>query len=181
MGTLNLQKFADFDWKAQAASLQAASKLDSRFRITLPRDLREQFKDWIYVAPGFHKALYCFQPEQYNTWLATLEQARAGANAAEQALLDLMGYVVPLQLDGQKRFQLNDSFLREWAGLEEGEPYLITAGKGRLQLWALKQWQQRLQQVLAESESVDEDQLYRCLSAASTQVSVEPAGGSEAQ
>jgi DNA-binding transcriptional regulator/RsmH inhibitor MraZ len=144
MSLPKLSQLAALDWSSKNSSLQTAAKLDSRYRIALPRKSKDKFDAWVYVCPGFDNSLYLFNENDSTTWLASLEQARAIADDGQAALLDLMGYVVVFQLDEQKRLQLTDDFLRAWAGLEEGASYLLTTGADRLCLWSEEAWKARV-------------------------------------
>ena len=155
MSLPKLSQLAALDWSSKSTSLQTAAKLDSRFRIALPRKAKDKYDAWVYVCPGFDNALYLFTESDSTTWLAALERARAGADEGQAALLDLMGYTVAFQLDDQKRLQLTDDFLRAWAGLQEGTSYLLTMGPDRIYLWSQEAWEARVAQATTWAASGD--------------------------
>jgi MraZ protein len=113
--------------------------LDDRGRIAIPMRFRGRLAEGATLARWLDRCLGVFPAEE---WSVLAEKLRAlpmtNPNAREFARFMSSG-AVDVELDRQGRL-LVPSYLREYAGLTEGEVVVVGA-LNRLEIWAPSAWQ----------------------------------------
>jgi MraZ protein len=126
---------------AQASFLTGEFRhaLDDRGRVAIPSRFRARLAEGATLARWLDRCLGVFPAEEWNV---LAEKIRAlpmtNPNAREFARFMSSG-AVDVELDRQGRL-LVPSYLREYAGLTEGEVVVVGA-LNRLEIWAPSAWQ----------------------------------------
>lgn len=126
---------------AQASFLTGEFRhaLDDRGRVAIPSRFRGRLAEGATLARWLDRCLGVFPAEEWNV---LAEKIRAlpmtNPNAREFARFMSSG-AVDIELDRQGRL-LVPSYLREYAGLTEGEVVVVGA-LNRLEIWAPSAWQ----------------------------------------
>lgn len=126
---------------AQASFLTGEFRhaLDDRGRVAIPSRFRGRMAEGATLARWLDRCLGVFPAEEWNV---LAEKIRAlpmtNPNAREFARFMSSG-AVDIELDRQGRL-LVPSYLREYAGLTEGEVVVVGA-LNRLEIWAPSAWQ----------------------------------------
>jgi len=128
--------------------------LDERGRIAIPVRFRARLAQGATLARWLDGCLAVFPAD---TWedLATRLQALPTTNAAvRQFGRYISSGAVEVELDRQGRL-LVPGYLREWAGLEQGE-VMVVGALNRLEVWAPSRWTPYRSQIEGEPEALAE-------------------------
>ncbi len=113
--------------------------LDDRGRIAIPSRFRARLAEGATLARWLDRCLGLFPAEEWNVLAEKLRALpMTNPNAREFARFMSSG-AVDVELDRQGRL-LVPSYLREYAGLTEGEAVVVGA-LNRLEIWAPGAWQ----------------------------------------
>ena len=113
--------------------------LDDRGRVAIPVRIRPRLAEGATLARWLDKCLGVFPAEEWNSLAETIRGLpMTHPNAREFARFMSSG-AVDVELDRQGRL-LVPSYLREYAGLTEGEVVVVGA-LNRLEIWSPSAWQ----------------------------------------
>lgn len=128
--------------------------LDQKVRLTLPSEIRREFKDTIKLVPSFD-ALYGFSPEGYKTWVESFfPEGYNPRNPKDVALRrKLNGSAVTVDIDSAGRIALGkvDASFREKLGIS-GD-VIVVGNDDHFEIWNEKSWN-------AAQSNFDGDDLY---------------------
>ena len=119
--------------------------LDDKGRMIVPQKFREPLgaKFILTVGPGRHIRAY-----PVSVWEAMEEEIysedpKDELKAELSYLQRMFGNSEEVSIDTQFRLTIS-RFLREWAGIQEGEPAIVIGSGNRLEIWSRTQWSKEL-------------------------------------
>ncbi len=125
--------------------------LDDKFRVIVPQKFREKLGEEfvLTIGAGHHVRVYPLVVWEKLEAILTSGDARDELNKNLGFLQRMFGSCEFTGSDSQNRLTI-PKHLREWAGLDEGNPAIIVGGGDRLELWSRDAWK-------IYSEKFDED------------------------
>jgi MraZ protein len=113
--------------------------LDSKGRIMIPAEYREEIGDVIYVVIGFDKNLMLLQPETYNKfsrYISTLNLMDPDARTMRRLF---MAKAKELPLDASNRIRIPSDML-ELIGFQPGSSVVMAGNGSFLEIWTEQRW-----------------------------------------
>lgn len=126
---------------AQAAFLTGEFRhaLDDRGRVAIPVRFRARLAEGATLARWLDRCLGVFPAEEWSSLAEKIRALPMTNPAAREFARFMSSGAVDVELDRQGRL-LVPSYLREYAGLSEGEVVVVGA-LNRLEIWAPSAWQ----------------------------------------
>jgi len=115
-------------------------KLDSKFRLTVPADYREELTDGVVLVRGMDHCIEAFTPEEHDRESERADQAATGRRI-QRARQQLLNAGFHLQLDPQGRITL-PSPLREWAQIDQ--KVTVCGNRRSFRVWDPARWNEYL-------------------------------------
>jgi len=117
--------------------------LDSKWRLTLPADLRSRFvigKREAVVSKYFEGCLAVWPPDVHQERLYKALADLEGSQEDRWKARELTGDSTLVDIDTQWRITIPAGY-REYAGLELGEPVIIHGMLNHIELWRAQPWE----------------------------------------
>ena len=115
--------------------------LDDKFRVIVPQKFRDKLGEEfiLTIGPGRHVRVYPKVVWENMEEVLTSGDARDELNKDLGFLQRMFGSCEFTGSDPQNRLTI-PKHLREWAGLDEGNPAIIVGSGDRLELWSRDNW-----------------------------------------
>lgn len=117
--------------------------LDSKGRIVLPAKFRANFETRMFLTQHYDKCVALWTPEEFDKVLASMEEAQSLSAADRNRVRVWASGATEVEIDRQGRVPI-PSWLRAYAGLEDGEEVLIMGAIERIELWKRSEWEARV-------------------------------------
>ena len=129
-------------------------KLDSKNRIMMPSEFRENLIDEIFITKGPESSLIIYIKEEFEKQSARLNDL-SNENKKNRAIKRLFfSSTIKTSLDKQGRILLNKN-LRDYAHIEDEA--MIIGNNLTIEIWDVKQWQKYINEVEVKlSDIMDE-------------------------
>ncbi len=121
---------------------QFTHSIDAKGRVTIPVRFRADLSPGAYLTQGFDRNLLLYTTESFQRLAqraATLSSTDPEARSIRRVIF---GRATEVSLDGAGRI-LIPPFLRDYAGLRDGEVVLVGAGD-YIEIWSGEAWAQEL-------------------------------------
>lgn len=120
-----------------------AHSLDSKGRVILPAKFRPSFSTTAYLSQFQDRCLALWTGEEFEKQLATMEAAQDTSPADRNNVRVWAAGSSEVDMDSQGRVAI-PAYLREFAGLAESQPVLVTGALNRIELWNPQEWEARV-------------------------------------
>lgn len=112
--------------------------IDSKGRIILPREMRQEFSTGLIVTKGLDNCLFLYPVEEWQKLVARIEEMPAGSEATRRFSRLFFSNASHLMPDGQGRILIPPG-LREMAGFSK--EVLIAGVSNKVEVWDPKRWE----------------------------------------
>jgi MraZ protein len=118
--------------------------LDSKGRIVLPAKFRAHFETRLFLTEHLDKCVALWTPEEFEEELTKKAQMQSLSRADRNRVRVWASGATEAEIDRSGRVAI-PTWLRTYAGLEEGEEVLIMGAIERVELWRRVEWETRIQ------------------------------------
>ena len=118
--------------------------LDTKGRIVLPARFRAHFDTQLFLTEHLDKCVALWTPEEFEIELAKKQQQQSLSSADRNRVRVWAAGATEAEIDRSGRVAI-PSWLRIYAGLEEGEEVLVMGAIERVELWRRVEWETRIQ------------------------------------
>lgn len=119
-------------------------KIDSKNRIMIPSDFREELGDEFYITKGPEKSLVLYTSEEFENRAKRFEEM-SYQNKNNRAMKRLFfSSTIKISLDKQGRILLNKQ-LRDYAGLKDSA--MIIGNNTNIEVWDMDNWNSYINEV----------------------------------
>lgn len=113
--------------------------LDSKGRIMIPAEYREEIGDILYVVVGFDKNLMLLKPEDYNKFYRYISTLNVMDPDARTMRRMFMAKAKQLPLDASNRIRIPSDLLT-LIGFEPGTSVVLAGNGAYLEIWTEYSW-----------------------------------------
>jgi len=113
--------------------------IDTKGRIILPRDMRQEFGTGLIVTKGLDNCLLLYPVDEWQKLIARIEEMPAGSEATRRFSRLFFSSASHLMPDGQGRILVPPN-LREMAGLSK--EVVIVGVSNKAEVWNPKRWEE---------------------------------------
>ncbi|MDD7464566.1 MAG: division/cell wall cluster transcriptional repressor MraZ [Anaerococcus sp.] len=119
-------------------------KIDSKNRIMIPSDFREELGDEFYITKGPEKSLVLYTSQEFENRAKRFEEL-SYQNKNNRAMKRLFfSSTIKISLDKQGRILLNKQ-LRDYAGLKDEA--MIIGNNSNIEVWDMDNWNSYINEV----------------------------------
>jgi MraZ protein len=118
--------------------------LDSKGRVVLPAKFRASFDTHLFLTQHLDKCVAMWTPEAFEEELAKKESQQGQSSADRNLVRVWAAGATEAEMDRSGRVAI-PSWLRGYAGLEEGGEVLVMGALDRIELWRRTEWEARVQ------------------------------------
>jgi MraZ protein len=117
--------------------------LDVKGRIVLPAKFRAHFESRIFLSQHYDKCVALWTPDEFDTLLASMQETQSLSTGERNRVRVWASGATEVEIDRQGRVAI-PTWLRTYAGLEEGEEVLVMGAIERIELWRRVEWETRI-------------------------------------
>ncbi len=117
--------------------------LDTKGRIVLPAKFRASFETRIFLTQQSERCVALWTPDEFERVFAEMAQMQTLSASERNRVRLWSSNVAEVEIDRQGRVQI-PPYLREYAGLEDGEDVLVIGAIERIEVWKRIEWESRV-------------------------------------
>jgi MraZ protein len=118
--------------------------LDTKGRVVLPAKFRVSFATNLFITQHSEGCLALWTPEAFEEEVANKESQAVRSGADRNAVRVWASNSAEVEIDRSGRVAI-PSWLRTYAGLEDGGEVLVMGALDRIELWSRSTWETRVQ------------------------------------
>jgi MraZ protein len=118
--------------------------LDTKGRIVLPAKFRAHFETRLFLTQHLDKCVALWTPEDFEQELAEKAESQSLSRSDRNRVRVWAAGAMEAEIDRSGRVAI-PTWLRTYAGLEEGAEVLIMGAIERIELWRPVEWETRIQ------------------------------------
>lgn len=132
------------------------TNLGERNRIAIPKRLRDELEQKIYITRGYEQSLIIIDSPRWKRFIQQINERPLFSADVRNTKRFILGGSLEIEPDTQGRFVLSESHLK-FSGITDG---VIFIGVGEwIELWDKNRWEERLAELKIEVSDIA-DRLY---------------------